>query len=319
MMKQRGVALLGILLVVSLVTILAVSIAHSNMVRLGLTERRIETAQAWQIWQAGVEWARDILREDAKRSGKSDHPGEFWARGIKDYQAEGGALSGTMADQHSVFNLNNLARPDSPGDQDIQTFRRLLQVLKLDESLSESLADWIDSDRAPREGGAEDDYYAGLEPPGRAANRPLRHLSELYRVRGFEPDVVERLRPFVAVLPTGTTVNVNSASKELLMVMLPDVEPGLIDELIEQRQTKPFDDLDDFRQALPAEIIVNDRHWSVTSRFLILRLAVRYGQAHAEGEALLDRGTRLPTVVWRARGLSRPLRLDNPVDLDEVI
>lgn len=319
MKKQRGVALLGILLVVSLVTILAVSIAHSNMVRLGLTERRIETAQAWQIWQAGVEWARDILREDTRRSGKSDHPGEFWARGIQDYQAEGGTLSGTMADQHSLFNLNNLARPGPLGEQEMEIFRRLLRVLGLDEGLSETLADWVDSDRALRDGGAEDAYYAGMDPPYNAANRPLRHLAELYRVRGFEAGVVERLRPFVTVLPPGTTVNVNSASTELLTALLPDVEPGLIEALADQRNTKPFESLDAFGEALPTGTVVNDFRFSVTSRFFILRLAVRYGNARAEGEALLDRVTRLPTVVWRARGLSQPLAIDNPIDMEEVI
>jgi general secretion pathway protein K len=318
MTKQRGVALLGILLVVSLVTILAVSIAHSNMVRLGLTERRIETAQAWQIWQAGVEWGRDILREDARRS-KHDHPGEFWARGIEDYQAEGGTLSGTMADQQSLFNLNNLARPGPVGELELETFRRLLRLLGLDESLSESLADWVDSDRALREGGAEDAYYAGMDPPYNAANRPLRHMAELYRVRGFSPGVVERLRPYVTVLPPGTTVNVNSASTELLTALLPDVDPAVVESLTQRREKTPFETLEDVRQAIPAGTAISDFRLSVNSRYFILRLAVRFGNARAEGEVLLDRITRLPGVVWRARGLSQPLGIVNPINMEEVI
>lgn len=317
-MNQRGVALLAVLLVVALVTVLAVGLAHSNLVRLGLAERRAESAQAWQVWQAGVEWARDILREDQKR-GAYDHPGEFWARGIRDYPAEGGLLSGVMQDQHGLFNLNNLARPGADGEAERAAFARLLIGLGLEAGLADSLADWVDADRVPREGGAEDAWYAGLEPPGRAANRPLRHLAELYRVRGFEPAVIERLRPQVTVLPEPTPVNVNTAPPELLTALLPEVEPGLIEALATRRVETPFTSLDEFRRALPAGISVDAKRLTVASQYYLVRLAVRLGGTRAEGEALLHRGGGLPTVVWRARGLAGPLVIDAPVDLNQAL
>jgi general secretion pathway protein K len=138
-------------------------------------------------------------------------------------------------------------------------------------------------------------------------------------VRGFDSPAIERLRPYVAVLPPGATVNVNSASTEVLTAMLPDVEPAVIEALVGRRDRTPFETLDDFRQALPAGAEVSDTRLSVNSRYFILRLAVRYGNARAEGEVLLDRITRLPGVIWRARGLSQPLDINNPIDMEEVI
>lgn len=316
-MKQRGVALLGILVVVSLVTVLAVNLAHSNLVRLDTVERRQESVQAWQIWRAGLEWSRDILREDLRLS-QIDHPGEAWARGIRDYPAEGGALTGLMEDQQGRFNLNNLARDGKASEPDLAVFRRLLTGVGLDAGLAAAVADWIDADRAALPGGAEDADYARLQPPYRAANRPLAHLAELYQVRGFDAAAVERLRPYITVLPAATAVNVNSASPDLLAALLPTLDAEQIEDLARAREARPFADLTAFHAALPGGTQVDGGLVQLGSRYFLLRLGARYGQARAEGEALLERASGLPRLVWQARGLTRPLRVDNPLSEAEM-
>jgi general secretion pathway protein K len=316
-MKQRGVALLGILLVVSIVTVLAVGIAHSNMVRLGLTERRVESAQAWQIWQAGVEWSRDILREDVRRS-NFDAPSEFWGRGIKDYPAEGAKLSGIMVDEQGLFNLNNLVQFGQASLPDMAIYRRLLGRLGLDPGLADTLVDWMDADHAVRPGGAEDDAYSGMQPPYRAADQAMSDLSELYWVKGYDAAIVARLRPYVTVLPKATPVNVNSASKALLGALLPDLDDGQLATLWDTLQSDPCADMTCFKRLLPAGVAVSDSEMSVASQYFLLELVVIDGDSRAEGSALLARTTSMPSVVWRARGLARPLNLTNPLSQAEL-
>lgn len=317
-MKQRGVVLLAILLVVAIVTVLAVGIAHSNMVRLGLVEHRVESAQAWQIWEAGVEWSRDILREDLRRN-NYDYPGEFWARGIKDYPAEGGKLSGLMVDQQGLFNLNNLVRNgnDSAGDQAI--FRRLLAKLGLSPDLSDALVDWIDSDSIPLAKGAENAVYASLHPPYRPANALMASIAELNWVKGFDAATIARLTPYVTVLPRNTTINVNSASKELLGALLPDMDAGQVADLWHKLQDEPAKDFNAFARMLPAGVPVDSMVASTVSQYFLLDLSVTYGGTRAIGTALLDREGGLPQVVWRRRGLDRPMEQPNPLTQNELI
>jgi len=317
-MRQRGVALLAILLVVSIVTALAVGIAHSNMVRLGLADRRLESVQAWQIWQAGVEWSRDILREDRRRS-TFDYPAEFWGRGIKDYPAEGGKLSGLLIDQHGLFNLNNLVRNGRDSPADIAIFRRLLAKIGLSPDLADPLVDWIDSDNVAMPAGAEDSAYATMNPPYRAANRPLSSIAELYWVKGYDAATVQRLRQYVTVLPRNTTINVNSASKVLLGAVLPDLDDGQIASLWSDLRARPAKDLNAFVRMLPAGIAVDARRLGVASQFFLLELSVRYGGTKAMGEALLDRESGMPQIVWRVRGLNQAMTLSNPLSQHELM
>lgn len=53
------------------------------------------------------------------------------------------------------------------------------------QELIASLLDWLDPDDEPREGGAESDYYEGLDPPYDAKNGPLDSIEELLLVRGW--------------------------------------------------------------------------------------------------------------------------------------
>ena len=69
------------------------------------------------------------------------------------------------------------------------------------EELAHNLMDWIDVDDQRLEGGAEDDSYLAREPAYRAANTPLLAIDDLGLVEGFDPALVEALRPYVGVYP----------------------------------------------------------------------------------------------------------------------
>jgi len=55
-----------------------------------------------------------------------------------------------------------------------------------------------------------------MKTPYRAANLLMQSVDELRLVRGFTPEIVEKLRPWITALPQPTEINVNTASKDVL-------------------------------------------------------------------------------------------------------
>ncbi|MFI4982214.1 MAG: type II secretion system minor pseudopilin GspK, partial [Nevskiales bacterium] len=209
--SQRAAALIMALLVVAMATALA-----SNLIwRQDLWLRQIETqrdlAQARLLVTAGIDWARAVLAEDARTS-HYDHKGEPWATKVPAMPAEGGEIAGGLEDEQGKWNLNNLVRNGQISQDDLVVLVNLLKQLQLPQTLAGALADWLDSDSEASPDGAEDPYYLALKTPYRAANRELDDLDNLLRVRGFDANTVERLRPYVSALPGYNPVNVNTAS-----------------------------------------------------------------------------------------------------------
>jgi general secretion pathway protein K len=86
--------------------------------------------------------------------------------------------------------------------------------------LVDALVGWMDT----RGGavGADDAAYAGLLPPYLTGGEPLAEYSELRAIRGFTPDVLAKLKPWLCVLPqTGPSrVNLNALSMEQADVLV---------------------------------------------------------------------------------------------------
>jgi general secretion pathway protein K len=180
-------------------------------------------------------------------------------------------------------------------------FRRLLAILELPTDLADALADWLDADSEPQpRGGAEDRYYLGLERPYLAANRSLVDVAELALVRGFDPGVYARLRPFVTALPRHTAVNVNTATPEVLAAIANKLSLDGARALVAQRQPAYFRDRADFLARLPAGATVIQDDVAVASAYFMATMRVTIGGAEAGGTALIAREDgRWPVVVWR--------------------
>lgn len=314
---QQGAALIMALLVVALATTLATTLIWQQHNWLRGLENRRDLNQARQLASAGVDWARAVLAEDARKS-RYDHLGEPWATRIPTMPAEGGEIGGAVSDEQSKYNLNNLVRNGQRNELEIETLRRLLQSLQLPLSLAGTLADWLDADDVPggHTGGssaaAEDDYYLSLRPPYRAANRELTDLDNLLKIRGYTPDIVEQLRPYVTVLPGYNPLNLNTAGALILSAVLHDFPASEIRQIIAERERIPFLDLSDFRQrllardaqsslqqsSLFAKSTENDRIDTRSSHFSVW-VYTRYGNASVRLQALLQRNAIWPRILWQ--------------------
>jgi general secretion pathway protein K len=274
--RQRGVAVVLAMGVVALAAIAAASMLASQSTWSRQAELTSEHVQAQALVHAGVDWGRALLSDD-RRVSSVDHLGEPWAMRLPPVPVDNGELAGQIDDQQGAFNLNNLVKNGAPSPAHRAQFRHLLEILSLPEALGANLADWLDT-----------------------AKRPLTDTAELAAVRGFDVPVRERLRPFVTALPRTTSLNVNTATPEVLAAVVRDLGLDGARALVAQRDRAYFRNLADFLVQLPAGAAVDGNDITVASQYFLASVRVSIGSAQARGSALLAREqTGWPAVVWR--------------------
>jgi len=289
------------LLVVAAATVMATSLIWRQDLWLRQVETHRDLAQARLLSLAGIDWARAVLAEDARTS-NIDHLGEPWATKVPAMPAEDGEIGGEMNDEQGKWNLNNLVRGGQTQADAMAVLVRLLNQLQLPPSLAVALADWIDNGSDAASDGAEDSYYLEQRTPYRSANRELTDLDNLLRVRGFNSVIVERLRPYVSVLPGYNPVNLNTTSAIVLAAVIPELSLSDAQQIITERNRIPFRDTGDFRNRLQradSASLGGTGQLDTRSRYFSVMIRSRYGNAETVSTALLDRQTTWPAVVWQ--------------------
>lgn len=301
---QRGVAVVTAILVVAVAASAATYMLAQQSATLNQTALVSSRAQADSWAQAGLDWARGILAEDA-RAGATDTLDEDWARPLAGLPVERALVSGAIVDLQSRFNLNNVVNGGRRSDADVQILTRLLESLGLDAGLALAVLDWVDADSdLAGNGGAEDAYYLGLARPHRAANRPLAQVEELYAVRGFDARAVAALRPFVTALPARTAVNANTAAPEVLAAILPSLSREEIRALVSARRKVAFKDRADLKTKTPAAAAAAiDASLDVKSDHFLVQVGVSQDDVQVAAEALVARAapgaTPATAIIWR--------------------
>ena len=102
--RQRGVALITALLVVSLATVAAVAMVTRLQVDMRRTGNLLNGEQAYAYAVAAESWAFVILRRDQEES-DFDSLGEDWASALPPIAVEGGFVNGRIEDPVSYTHL----------------------------------------------------------------------------------------------------------------------------------------------------------------------------------------------------------------------
>ncbi|HEX8209530.1 MAG TPA: type II secretion system protein GspK [Longimicrobium sp.] len=138
---------------------------------------------------------------------------------------------------HDVSTRLNLNAADEP------ELRNFFRQWILDERelaiFVESLLDWRDEDDLARANGAEQAFYARRDE--RVRNGLLLSIRELLRVRGMTPEILERVEPFLVVLPSrDLRINVNAAPVPVLAA-IPGFSREMATALVFRRRAQgPF-------------------------------------------------------------------------------
>ena len=302
--RQRGVAILTAMLVVTLGTMIAVNLMWKASLDLRRTTSALAADQGLMYLQGAEAWAGDILRQDQVDSIDSDHLGEIWAAELPPMPVDGGVISGRVEDLQGRFNLNNLVT--SQGEEDEiarRQFERLLEMLELDPSLAGVAVDWLDPDAETKfPFGAEDDVYSGFDPPYRASNTVITSPSELMAMSGVELESYRLLLPYVTALPSGTTLNVNTAPDVLLASLSDDIDLSRGAALIEERGGADFPDISaSFEGDVEPEVL---QRIDGVSQYFLLTASVAIGTNQFTMYSVLQRdNSGIVRAIFRSLGV----------------
>jgi len=319
--RQQGAALLLAMLVVTLVATLASAALWQQWRATEVETAERQRLQAGWILTGALDWARLILREDARgnlSNGQADHLGEPWAMPLEEARLSSflaadrqnnadevfdAFLSGSVTDMQSRLNFMNLVKVTGSGantkvevsEPDLQVFIRLYNQLNLPVA---ELRAAVDELRNTTERGNSDPM------PSRTALKPRKfvHLGWL----GLSPGSLHTLEPYVTVLPERTPLNLNTASANAIMASLPRLNTAQAQNLVTERERNPFKNLSDvsaFQPGLNGQLS-EDLH-STRTRFFEVRGRLRLDDAVVEERSLVVRDGMEVRVLWRERIAAR--------------
>lgn len=324
---QRGAALISAMLVVTLVATLASVALWQQWKHVEVESAERHRVQASWLLNGALDWSRLILREDALARGggtggqansNTDHLAEPWALPLKEaklstFLAQGQQLregdpevflSGQMTDAQSRINLTNWTEGnDSKGGTQLnETMQialvRLFKVLDLPLIELERLGQaWRAASQAAKLAKPEVGQALANVAPGTALlPQQITQLQWL----GVSRETVQRLAPFVTILPQPTPVNLNTASAEVIYAMVLGLDLATAQQFVELRSRSHFGNLTDAGKALGGKTL-EARWFAVGSRFFEVWGRLRMEDRTHEETALIFRDTGNVTFVWRQK------------------
>lgn len=227
--SQKGSLLIFAVWILIVMTIFAVAIGFRARQKLRFLQTLEYRTDLRNIAMAGVRKAIAVLERDEKTDLSHNYSGK-WSNSPQDFKnkrvgkgfftvsyAENDGREEVerfgMIDEARKVNINNLSGPkilqkvfEEAADMDTGSA----------DHIATAIMDFSDEDDSADLSGAETRYYRGQSPPYRAKNAPYEALEELYYVRGVNPDVYQKILPFITIYPNGS-VNINTAPDGVLL------------------------------------------------------------------------------------------------------
>ena len=271
-------------------------------------------AQSGWILQGALDWSRLILREDA-RSGRPTSLNEPWATPLaearlstflaadRNNNTDTGPeafLSGSISDAQARYNLRNLvvasnsALPPAELAALLAAQNARLQRLCGSAGLGADIAALLATGLAAS---------AGVDASAPLAPLQMADLAWL----GLDAASIERLATVAVLLPVSTPLNLNTASREVLAAVIPGLDLGGADRLVQARTRKPFATVGDASAVLGASPVLDATLVDVKSSFFEVRGRLRLDDRVLEEQTLIQRKGGLEVVAiqhLRQAGLS---------------
>ncbi len=280
------------------------------------TAERQRVQAAW-ILTGALDWARLILREDARSnqsSGNPDHLGEPWATPLEEARLSSflaadknnsaddtmqAFLSGEVIDLQSRMNFLNLIKASGSGASagaeisppDLLAFTRLYQLLDLPQSELDAAV------------------QALLVTARLAANDPQPSHSALIPAKlaqlawlGIGRASMAALESHVTLLPERTHINLNTASAQVLSASVPELSLADAQKLVTARERTPFRSIAEVGTLVPAVASkLSTTSHDVRSRYFEVRGRLRLEDAVIEERSQVVRNDLKVSVNWRER------------------
>jgi general secretion pathway protein K len=305
---QRGAALLAAMLTVALVATFAAGALWQQWKSIEIEGAERQRTQARWLLTGALDWARVILREDARAgdiNAPTDHLAEPWAVPLQEARlssflaalpdgtgntiddeklAQQVLLSGQVSDLQARLNVTNLLQGDQLDPKSVLAFERLFDVLGISPAQLSLLTQGLLA--------AHKQNSASPLMPQRVAQ-----LSWL----GLSPQALQRLSPYLTLLPVRTPVNLNTASVEVLYASVPGLGLSDAQRLAQQRERQHWASVEEFQKALGRPVSLDLTHTVRTSYFEVLG-RLRMPQTTLQERSLVQRDNQVLTVLWRDFG-----------------
>lgn len=313
--RERGAALLTVLLIVAVVAVLATTALEKLRLstRLAANEVAIEQARGHAFAAETMATIKigTLLQQSPDRVALI---GGWYDRAFP-LPIAGGVATARVTDGGNCFNLNGLVNEAGPGVYVANAaqggqFARLMRLVGVPAQNAEQIAaaatDWIDTDNVAVPNGAEDASYGAGETPYRTANTLMADASELRALLGMTPVLYARVRPWVCALPTARAVpiNVDTLAPEQAPLVAAlgagTVSVAQVRAAIIARPAAGYASTAAFWAApgLAGATAIGEAQGqtAVKAGWFALRVDVALGDARVEERALVD-ATRLPPRV----------------------
>ncbi|MFT2092229.1 type II secretion system minor pseudopilin GspK [Paraglaciecola sp. 2405UD69-4] len=314
--KQKGVALIIVLMIVAIVSVLATEMGSRLQLQIKRSSNIKDNNQAYWYAMSAEQYARKSIKDLAEQDRDLIYLDQAWNQDFV-FPIDGGGIEAKLVDLQSCFNLNALRDPggtsnnssDSDSDQTtdatvqgnsstalpdrVVAFQRLLELVDGDiptynvETVRDSLVDWLDDDDQSSQLGAEDGEYESLQFPYLPANNFLAHKSELRLIHGMEVKWLEKLFELVCVIPSDSlfVINVNTVTEENAAVIAAATGLSLADaqSVLSNRGPEGFQEVTDFlaEPSITALSLSDEQEkwFDVTTSYFMLDIRTKYNDA----------------------------------------
>ncbi|HCM9362753.1 MULTISPECIES: type II secretion system minor pseudopilin GspK [Enterobacter] len=267
--KQKGVALLVVLILLVMMSALAAKISQQFCRNLQKTHYQVSQQQLRWAMQAQEKVVKDRLQTDATGENKALNLDGDWHQPLET-RGEDYTVVSQVEDAQDCFNVNNLlaaekipqgqnapAVPEKPRNE--QIVEQILTESGISHTTAEEvyqqLVDYLDGDATTAKDGAESDAWAGVLPARQPANQMMRTIAEIKQLPAFPAAAYPKVSKLLCALPdTASKVDVNTLKPEQA-ALLAALFPGKLTEddavrLIDSRPETGWENMETFSKAL---------------------------------------------------------------------
>ena len=267
--KQKGVALLVVLILLVMMSALAAKISQQFCRNLQKTHYQVSQQQLRWAMQAQENVVKERLQIDASGESKALAPEGDWHQPLET-QGEDYTVVSQVEDAQDCFNVNNLLAEEkvAQGQNGSAVPEKPRNALVIEQPLTKSgigqsaaeeiylqLLDYLDGDTTTAKEGAESDAWANVVPARQPANQMMRTIAEIKLLPAFPATAYAKVSQFLCALPdTASKVDVNTLRPEQA-VILAALFPGKLTEddavrLLASRPETGWENMEAFSKVL---------------------------------------------------------------------